>query len=221
MILTLFLFWEVMVTNSFETDLARSFLSFRFWASLSVLTLILHQSGYDSDLYRLCVPTVCTFPYACGFLDEYKAGYTRLALPRTTTRAYILGKFFACGISGGTLEAVAVWIFTFVDPAGKGDYPYALIFLCGFLWAVIAATLAVGSGSKYIAYGGSFVLYYFLIILNERYFPTVYCLNPHEWYAPEHIWMFGNTGIVVFLIGLSVCILLLYEIIARRRLSNV
>lgn len=116
---------------------------------------------------------------------------------------------------------LAVRIFAEFGKSGRSDYPYLLIFMSGFLWAITAMTLAVGSGSKYIAYGGAFVLYYFLVILNERYFPSLYCLNPHEWYAPEHIWMFGDSGVFLLICALSVCILLFYEILARRRLEDV
>lgn len=206
--------------NSLESDIVRSMISVRFCIALAVMLLILFSNGYDSELYRLCVPVACTLPYSCGFIDEYKSGFTRLALVRTNYRAYIWGKFFACGIAGGIVETLAVWIYSISVGAEITSVQYWLIFLSGMLWADVAAALAIASGSKYVAYGGSFVLYYFLVILNERYFKNLYCLNPHEWYAPEHIWIFNDTGIILMLTGLLVIILLIYELTARRLLEN-
>ncbi len=145
-------------------------------------------------------------------INRVALGYTRFALPRTNIRAYIFGKFFSCGIAGGAVEALAVWIFAVCCEDGKVyEYSYLLIFLSGLLWAVIAATLALASGSRYVAYGGSFVLYYFLVILNERYFRSLYYLHPHEWYAPKHIWILDEIGAVLLLLSLSAAIVLLYD----------
>ena len=72
------------------------------------------------------------------------------------------------------------------------------------------------ANSRYVAYGGAFVLFYMLVILYQRYFKTLYCLYPVEWYAPEHTWVLGDTGVVLLLAGMILLIgVLYYEILGR------
>ncbi|MDE6635622.1 MAG: hypothetical protein K2K09_03330, partial [Lachnospiraceae bacterium] len=81
---------------------------------------------------------------------------------------------------------------------------------------VVSAALAAAANSRYVAYGGAFVLYYMLVILYERYFQSLYCLYPVEWYAPEHTWVFGDTGIILMLGGMIILIgILYYEMLGR------
>ena len=89
------------------------------------------------------------------------------------------------------------------------------------LWAVVAAVLAALSNSRYITYGGAFVLYYILVILHERYFHTLYCLYPYEWLAPEHTWLFDEWGVVFLVTGLILILICLYDVILRRCIEGV
>ncbi len=97
--------------NSFETDLRRAVLSIRFLLGAALQLLILWTQGEASALYRMSLPIVCTLPYACGWLEEYKTGYARLALSRGSMRGYILGKFLSCCIAGGGAEVLAAWLY--------------------------------------------------------------------------------------------------------------
>ena len=96
----------------------------------------------------------------------------------------------------------------------------ALIFLCGAFWAGISALLAAATRSKYSAYGGAFVLCYFLVILHERYVPRCQYLDPFEWLSPQTEWMFGQTGVRLFLCGMTLLTGLIYANILERRLSR-
>lgn len=206
--------------NSFETDLKRAVLSLRFLLGAAVQFAILWYAGFDATLYKMSVPLVCTFPYACGFLDEYKGGFVKLALVRTTLRGYILGKFLACGISGGAVEVLAAWAYILVKQDDKLTCEYGLLFLSAMLWACVAAILAALSNSKYLAYGGSFVLYYFLVILCERYWKAAYCLYPYEWFQPQHVWLFDQTGIVLMLSGFILVLGLWHFTILQGRIER-
>ena len=77
------------------------------------------------------------------------------------------------------------------------------------------------ANSRYVAYGGAFVLFYMLVILYQRYFKTLYCLYPVEWYAPEHTWVLGDTGVVLLLAGMILLIGVLYYEILRRYIESV
>lgn len=206
--------------NSLLNDLRRAVCSLPFAAAVLIQLLILRSSGFDSDLYRMSVPLVCTFPYTCAWLDESKSGFFRLALPRTTVFWYITGKYAACTVTGGLAELTAALLFIRTKPDAQTPENLPLIFLCGALWAGISALLAAVSGSKYPAYGGGFVVCYFLVILHERYWKTCYFIDPYEWLTPQQTWEFGPAGLRLMLGGLILLTGLCYGVILERRLSN-
>ena len=86
---------------------------------------------------------------------------------------------------------------------------------------VLSATLAAISNSRYIAYGGSFVIYYILVILHDRYFEDIYCLYPYEWIQFQHTWLFDEQGIVILLSSLSALLFLIYYNTVRRCIERV
>lgn len=202
--------------NSFETDLKRAFCSVNFVIGLLIECFILWRAGFKSDLFRISVPVLTSLPYSTAWLNEYQSGFIKEYLPRCGQGAYIFGKFFACGISGGALPAIACSLYSWLGEGEEMPEKFILIFLSGMFWAVTAAVLAAAANSRYVAYGGSFVLFYMLVILYERYFNTLYCLYPVEWYAPEHTWVLGDTGIIMMLAGfIWIMGILYYWIVAR------
>lgn len=202
--------------NSFETDLKRAFFSVNFAAGLLIECFILWRSGFSSELFRMSVPVMVSIPYSTAWLDEYQNGFVKEYLPRCGKVSYILGKFFACGMSGGALLSASVFLVRQLEAGENEAGNIFLIFLSGMFWAVVSAALAAAANSRYVAYGGAFVLYYMLVILYERYFQSLYCLYPVEWYAPEHTWVFGDTGIVLMLGGMIILIgILYYEMLGR------
>lgn len=207
--------------NSFETDLKRAVCSRGFILGLTLELFILFQTGFDSDLFRVSVPVAAAFPYGTSWILEYQSGFIKAYLPRSSMKAYILGKFFACGISGGLLEALGCLLYLLVKGEDAGEISLMLIFASGMLWAVSSAVLASWSNSRYIAYGGPFVIYYLLIILYERYFEEMYCLYPYEWLSPTHTWVFGEWGVVIMLSGMILVLLCLYDRILRRCMERV
>jgi hypothetical protein len=98
-------------------------------------------------------------------------------------------------------------------------YPQ-LLFLSGAFWALLSATLCVWSKSRYMAYGSAFVIYYLMVILNERYFPLLYCLNPKEWISFEHEWIYGQWGIVIMLLGLIGIFSCLYYMVVGKMIEK-
>lgn len=205
--------------NSFETDMKRAVLSLRFLIGTALQLGILWSQGEASVLYKMSVPLVCTLPYACGWLDEYKSGYVKLSLVRGSMRGYILGKFLACTIAGGGAEVLAAWLcVTLKSP--KTQWDYGMTFLTAALWAAVAAVLAALSNSKYLAYGGAFVVCYFLVIICERYWPGLYCLCPYEWLDMEHTWPFGTAGAASLLMGIILILALWYYMILKGRIES-
>lgn len=208
--------------NSFETDLIRAIKSKGFWMSLILELIVLFTAGYQSDLFRMCIPVLCTFPYTTAWLKEYQSGFLKAALPRTSRNGYIWGKFFSCGISGGGVEVLGVWLWSFfvADGTDTAWYP-VLLFLSGFFWASLAAVLAAWVNSRYLAYGSSFVMYYLLVILHQRYFKQLYCLDPYEWIQPTHTWLMGVWGVGGLVVGLIGMMGISYYGILRRCMERV
>lgn len=187
-----------------------------FLAGLVLAFAILMKSGFDSQLYRITLPVLASLPYTTAWLEEEQSGFALVSLMRAGRMPYILGKYFSCGISGGLVETLPALLYRLLWPQeGAAVNPW-LVFLSGMLWAVTAAVLTALTKSRYIAYGGSFVIYYILVILHERYFPGLYCLYPYEWFAPTHTWLFGWQGIAAFLAGLLLLLLFLYYELLRR-----
>lgn len=207
--------------NSFETDLKRSIFSWGFGIGLVLEVLILMVSGFHSDIFKMCIPVLCTLPYGTAWLADYESGFIKAYLPRTSVNGYIMGKLLACGISGGLLEALGCQIFLLIKNSENPEINLPLIFMSGTLWAVVSAALAALSKSRYIAYGGAFIIYYFLVILHERYLNAIYCLYPYEWLMPEHTWIFGVTGVILLVGGILLVVGCLYYEILRRCIENV
>lgn len=202
--------------NSFESDMKRALCAKGFWAGLVLGLVILLKSGFDSDFYRISVPVLASLPYTTAWLSELQSGFLKASLLRTSITAYILGKYFSCAFSGGLVQLLPALAFRLLCPEEAVSVNLWLVFWSGMLWAAAAGTLAALSKSRYIAYGGAFVIYYILVILHQRYFPGLYCLYPYEWLAPSHTWIFDWQGIVLLLSGLLLLLMFAYYEILRR-----
>ena len=66
--------------NSFETDVKRAIISKGFLAGFVLELLIFWKVGGDSELFRVTVPVISTFPYATAWLADYQSGYIKAYL---------------------------------------------------------------------------------------------------------------------------------------------
>ena len=198
------------------------------------------MNALTSDAMTLALPIIAALPFTSSFIDDIKSGFVTEYLPRTTKSGYLLGKIFGSLVSGGLSVSlgvllgylVAALVFSPMEAAlepGAAARPYfeelmgkALLFFCsGAFWSLVGLTLATLTNSKYMAYASPFVLYYVLIILYERYFDTLYVLYPKEWTNPSAFWMWGNAGVVLLLLELSIISGLLFFHAAKRRLEQI
>lgn len=207
--------------NSFETDCVRAFRSPNFWIGFLLECLILCKAGPDSDLFPISVPLVVSLPYSTVWITDMESGYLKEYIPRCGKKAYIFGKIAACALSGGTLLAAAGWIYGKMLKDKAEILDIGLLFSSGMLWALCAATLAAVSKSRYVAYGGSFVLFYLLVIVKERYFTELYCIDPEEWILPKHTWVFDHGGILILCGGLLIILAMIYYEILWRCIERV
>jgi hypothetical protein len=192
-----------------------------------------------SDSVTLAIPILCSFSFTTAFVDDIKSGFIKQYLPRSGKKQYVFSKLIACFLSGGlTLSigmllsyAVSMIVFLPMEPAIKiGNISEALLiiffqkvgmfFFSGALWSLIGFTLASAALNRYLAYASSFIIYYLLIIIYERYFDTLYFIYPKEWLNPFHPWFFGCLGLILFLSALILVVSFIFIIIARRRLNH-
>lgn len=198
------------------------------------------MNALTSDAMTLALPIIAALPFTSSFIDDIKSGFVKEYLPRTTKSGYLLGKIFGSLVSGGLSVSlgvllgylVAALVFSPMEAAlerGAAARSYfeelmgkALLFFCsGAFWSLVGLTLATLTNSRYMAYASPFVLYYVLIILYERYFDTLYVLYPKEWTNPSEFWMWGNAGVVLLLLELSIIFGLLFFHAAKRRLEQI
>ncbi|MFA5676664.1 MAG: hypothetical protein WDA65_09135 [Christensenellales bacterium] len=198
------------------------------------------MNALSSDWFTLALPILCALPFTAAFVDDIKSGYIKQYLHRTTLFKYIGGKLTACALSGGLVlfagivlcYVLAALVFTPMELApGDGETAQPLfaqlllkaatLFFSGAFWSLAGFTFAALTMSKYMAYASPFIVYYVLIILNERYFKELYVLYPKEWLFPSQHWVMGGFGVILLLTVLCAILCLLFAIIAQRRLANV
>ena len=96
-----------------------------------------------------------------------------------------------------------------------------LLFLAGAIWALAGALCSLLLSSRYTAYFSPFVLYYFLVILSERYLPHISVLRPGNWLLISPEWPGGTAGTALLAAELIAILVLLYGFILRRRITSV
>jgi len=198
------------------------------------------MDALSSDWVTLAIPILCALPFTTAFVDDIKSGFIKQYLHRSGRKAYIKGKLVACGLSGGLvlmlgillIYGLSVLIFTPMELAlteGETAQPYfaqllltaATLFFSGAFWSLAGFTFAALTMNRYMAYASSFILYYVLIILNERYFPNLYVLYPKEWLFPSDVWVLGAWSVIALLAELTAIVCVGFAIVAQRRLDNV
>ena len=193
-----------------------------------------------SDWFTLALPILCALPFTAAFVDDIKSGYIKPYLHRTTINSYIKAKLTACALSGGLVlfvgvvlcYALSALVFTPMEFALMEDQmaqPWLAQFLIkavtllfsGAFWSLLGFTFAAMTMSKYMAYASPFIIYYVLIILNERYFGDLYVLYPKEWLFPSNAWVLGGFGVIILQMVLCAILCLVFAHIAQRRIANV
>ncbi len=191
------------------------------------------MQGMKSDIVLLFVPIICTLPYTSAFLDEYTSGFIKVYLMRSDKTEYVKGKVIAPIVSGGlcifigiilaNLLLIIIYspmeimdekaISPFLDILGKAF----LYFLAGGFWASIGLLLANITLSKYMAYASPFVIFYVLVILQERYFRELNVLNPKEWLEVEQFWVMGRWGVAIMMIMMiAITIVINFRVIEKK-----
>ena len=182
-------------------------------------------------------PLLAPIPYAGAFVDDVKSGYLKAYLPRTSVTRYILGKELACALSGALslvcgivlghvlITLVLIPIETFsgmpVDPQfGALLGRIGLYGLFGALFAMTGLLLSTMTMNAYMAYAAPFILYYVLIIIQERYARGAFMLNPQNYLTLSGAWPFGGWSAALTILVLLACLMLGFYLIAQGHLRD-
>jgi len=171
----------------------------------------------SSPTLMMAVPIAAALPYTACLVDALQSGFIKQQLHRTSLTRYATAKIMACALAGGlvlllgviSLYVISLLIFLPMELSGDvsmmeeiGDLCKSggLFFLSGMLWALIGLLLSIITDSRYMAYASPFIVFYMLVILQERYFPDWFMLSPHEWLAPNELWFMGMGGAVLWMV---------------------
>ena len=193
-------------------------------------------SSIRSDSVAPFVPILAVLPFATSYVDDIKSKFVRFFLIRTNYTCYLFSRILVCFFCGGLVIVAGVFLawgtlsLLFIPMERVMEMPSdstaivlktcGLLFLNGGFWAVAGMTMSTMMESKYIAYASPFVMYYMLVIINERYFPDAYLIYPREWLAPSDLWPFGLLGPAILIIELAHIVALLFIFRAGRRLRE-
>lgn len=195
------------------------------------------QTTLSSDIFLLAMPIVCVIPFTTAFVEELRSRFLISSLPRAGMKSYLVSKMGVTALSGGiTIFCGVLLLFIMcavlfppdLAQTGRAEFSpiYARIMfeslcpcvLSGCLWAVAGGLFSTITKNKYMAYAAPFIFYYILVSFQERYFRTLYFLNPQEWAAPQYMDMWKSVLILIFL-----CAILSIAYIAamRKRVEDV
>lgn len=174
------------------------------------------EGSLKSQAVSFAIPVAAVLPWSDSVLQEYKSGFLKEILPRTTRRQYIEGKVFSIMVSGfmvWTLSILTVLFINFIvfyplEIKGAIQKEALLdLLMKAFRTGLIGSIISTFGGScgilwdsAYMAYGIPFVSFYFGIILHDRYFKNQIWFYPVEWILADENWGPDKIGVWLFLL---------------------
>lgn len=174
------------------------------------------DGSLKSQVVSFALPLTAVLPWSDSFLQEYKSGFLKAALPRTDRRRYVEGKVFSVMISGFMVWILAILNMLFINfvifyPMEiTGTFPKEELAellgkalragLIGSILSTFGGICGTLWNSAYMAYGIPFVSFYFGIILHDRYFKEQIWFYPVEWITADGNWGTNKAGLWLFLL---------------------
>lgn len=186
-----------------------------------------------SGIVRFMLPLTAVWPMGEEYLREKRWNFLRFLLIRRGRREYCRDRVLTTLLSGALVWAAAAFLGTLFffllffareevseDLAG----PCAECLLTAGRVCLIAGALSSFSAvcallwrSVYLTFGLPFLLFYFGMILRERYLEKFFCIDPAQWIQAK-----DETGAVwIFLILSAGAAALTHYLLLMRRLEEV
>lgn len=201
------------------------------------VTIVINALSTDS--LSFATPLLAAIPMSAIYVEDIKSNFIRYYLFRSSRKAYIVGRLIGCFLSGsmvlllGVLLAHGTSALVFLprevateaeasNSPGLRDTILAVtpFVLSGGFWAVFGLTMSAFMESKYIAYSSSFIAFYIMTILHERYVNDLFVIAPKEWLHPSSRWIVGSWGPSIVVLELTLLSSLLFAFKAERRLRQ-
>ena len=211
-------------------------------------TMQMMLDALGSDAVLLFLPVLCALPHTAAFVEDFQSKYYRVYLPRSGKRQYIGARLISTIFSGGLamlagalllILLLAVVFKPMEEPRAQALEVFAfdydtylldlrlqlagrvlLLFLSGCFWSCVGGFFACLILNKYMAYAAPFILYYVLIILEERYFSAFNMLNPKLWMNPL-LTGAGTVGsMALFVTELTLLMAVAYGLVMTRRMKD-
>lgn len=198
----------------------------------------LFQTATKSDVVLLGMSVICSLPFAVSYIQEAKSKYVIFRLVRCSSKEYLLSKIVTAYVIGGLTIVLSFLLFYVVLLLGFAPVEVQLgqqlslwmsmqqfvsvlsiYFLVGGFFSLAAMVLGSFSMNYYIAYAASFILFYFLVILHERYMRGFPILDPKEWILHYDRYPFGMFGVAGMSLLLSALFGVLFGVYAKRRIQ--
>lgn len=196
-------------------------------------------NALSADGLSFATPLLAAIPMSAIYVEDIKSNFIRYYLFRSSRKAYIVGRLIGCFLSGsmvlllGVLLAYGTSALVFLprevaseaealNSPGLQDIILAVtpFVLSGGFWAVFGLTMSAFMESKYIAYSSSFIAFYIMTILHERYVNDLFVIAPKEWLHPSSRWIVGSWGPSIVVLELTLLSSLLFAFKAERRLRQ-
>lgn len=185
------------------------------------------DTGCKSEAFIFCLPLLAAFPAGISVLTDIRSGFLKSYLGRCGFREYMTGKLLLAILGGGGsvfagYMAAAGIMGMIYRPLSRqaveesvSQWPQMwaqalVVFLAGTFFSLLASTLGLIFGNRYMAFGGAFMVSYLLIIVTSRYLTAIYTLNPREWLRQEKYWEGGYLGCAGFVGELCVLMAIFY-----------
>lgn len=184
----------------------------------------------------LFVPLMSPFAAGADTEMEAESRFLLFSVLRTGKKRYLFGKVMALAVSGGLMAVISMGLFLILGivgfsrvvflnyggvTIGQVMFQTALHLVRGFLngafWALLGGTSAIVTRNRYMAYTVSFVLYYVLMVFQERYYRKLGFLNPRYWAVPVY---YSNSVCIGILVLLSLFIATLFVMVTKRRIEH-
>jgi hypothetical protein len=192
-----------------------------------------------SELAMLGMAVICSLPFATTFIQDVKSKFLIFRLVRSNSRDYILSKIFTAYFVGGLTVLLSAILFyctlliAFVpvevhvglqtisvnEVIKQFSSIVEVYFFVGGFFSLAAMVLGSLSMNYYIAYASSFILFYLLVILHQRYVRNFQILDPQCWILSFDKYPYGKLGVAIISIALSALLGVAFSIFAKRRIQ--
>ncbi|MCD7883209.1 MAG: hypothetical protein LUI87_05835 [Lachnospiraceae bacterium] len=199
--------------------------------------LELLNNSLQSQTVLFILPLAAVLPCGEKYLREKDSHFLRFLIIRRNKVVYCLDKVVTTALSGaivwflGAFFAGLFFFLLFFSREALWNWPMSTIFtlfatlgrilLSASSLASLSAVAGVLGGSVYLAFGVPFLLWYACIILRERYFETLYCIDPTEWITAENNWGNNQTGLWILLLLLALFCAALHWIVLDWKLREI